>query len=77
MLVEAEKAKNIDTECLYMALYHQIQKSFKGLTPPSTSGHGLGPPCKIYIQVNSDVCKITIKYKKNTTNYTPCLPCPS
>ena len=41
MLVEAEEAKHIDTECLYTALYPQIQNFFKGLTatPPPTSGH--------------------------------------
>jgi len=49
MLVEAEEAKNIDTECLYTALYPQIQKFFKGLTatPPSYIGsrnNFPGPP---------------------------------
>jgi len=50
MLVEAEEAKNIDMECLYTALYHQIQNFFKGLiaTLPSDIGlqnNFLGPSC--------------------------------
>ena len=57
MLVEAEEAKNIDKECLYTALYHQIQNFFKGLTatPPSYIGSRNNFPGPPWVSVNSQV----------------------
>ena len=62
MLVEAEEAKNFDTECLYTALYHQIQNFFKGLTatPPSYIGsrnNFPGPPWSLMsFEINRRKC---------------------